>query len=367
MQAGGAERAMALLVNYLVDEGYDTRLATLDQSDSVDFYSLDKRVVRIGLGCHRAGRLSRLLSMPRTIRSLRRLIVAERPRLVLSLLDVMNIPVLMASIGLQVPVIVAERMDPRFHRFRWVRDRLRYSSYQRADRIVVQTKRVQSAFPATLQSRIRPIPNAVVERAEPAVPDQPAADGRFRIIAVGRLHPQKGFDRLLAAFASLADQFPNWDMVVFGVGPEESRLLQLRANLGLTEQVKFAGLSKEIDEELHRSHIFAFPSHYEGYPNALAEAVAHGLPCIGFADVSGVEELIVDGLTGALVSEDKNEGAEFTDALHRLMADSDLRKTMGEAGRKRIRANRPDAIHKQWRQLIDEVITSRADAGRAGA
>ena len=347
---------MALLVNDLVAQRQDVTLVTLDRPGVAAFYPLDKRVVQISLGRHRASRLSRLLSVPLTIRSLRCLIIAERPQLLLSFLDVMNIPLLIASAGLKVPVIVAERMDPRFHRFRRVRDILRHLSYRRADRIVVQTARVQSAFPATLQSRIKIIANAVETSDKPAVPDQPNAERRFRIIAVGRLHPQKGFDRLLTAFAPLKDQFPDWDVVIFGVGPEEARLKQQCADLGLAGRVVFAGLSKEIGAELQRSHIFAFPSRYEGYPNALAEAAAHGLPCVGYSKVSGVEDLIADGRTGVLVS-----GTEFSDALRNLMADPALRKTMGDAGRAHVRANRPDEIHKQWRQLIDEVIAECAE------
>lgn len=353
MGAGGAERVMALLANHLVDCGYEVTLVTLDDPSAPSFFHLDQRVMRVGLGLHRDHRVVRLLSLPHMVWSLRRLVVSSWPDCLLSFLDVMNMPLLIATLGLEIPVIVSERSDPRFHRFRSVRDRLRALTYRRAATIVVQTTQVRDRFPPELQGRIAVIPNAVPPPRATARPDRPNPQGRFRIVGVGRLHRAKGFDRLLRAFANLADRFPDWDLVIFGEGPEENRLRDLTGRLNLGDKVRFAGLTEEVGRELSQAHLFALPSRYEGYPNALAEAVSHGLPAIAFTGVSGTSALISDGKTGLLVVPGPDDVACLSEALRRLMSDSDLRAHMGQAARAKRESHRPEHVFAQWRALFD--------------
>jgi GalNAc-alpha-(1->4)-GalNAc-alpha-(1->3)-diNAcBac-PP-undecaprenol alpha-1,4-N-acetyl-D-galactosaminyltransferase len=99
----------------------------------------------------------------------------------------------------------------------------------------------------------------------------------------------------------------------------------------------------------------AFPSHYEGFPNALCEAAAAGLPLIGFAGVSGVEDIIVDGDNGILIgSGDRTDG--LCAALSTLMADAPLRCDMGRRAKSRMDDCRPERIAAMWQSVFALVM-----------
>jgi glycosyltransferase involved in cell wall biosynthesis len=183
------------------------------------------------------------------------------------------------------------------------------------------------------------------------------SNGRKRIIAVGRCDPQKGFDRLIEAFAFLASDHPNWDLVIVGDGPDRTGLQRRVQQLGLEVRINLIGTVSDVYKELAASHLMAFPSRNEGFPNALAEGLAVGLPAIGYEGVSGVEELIVDGKTGLLVDQ-KDEVAGLARALSTLMTDADLRVRLGNAARSHIDQWVPDRIFVLWDEVLREAMAT---------
>jgi glycosyltransferase involved in cell wall biosynthesis len=180
------------------------------------------------------------------------------------------------------------------------------------------------------------------------------------VIGVGRLDDEKRFDLLIAGFARVAPLQPLWDLAIFGEGPYRQRLIDMSAKLGVADRVKLAGVTRELEGELAQSHIFAIPSDYEGFPNALGEAMAAGLPAVGNDQVSGVEDLILDGVTGFLVG-DGREQTTLAGALERMMADADLRTRMGEAALVRSEMWTPDSVLPQWESVLEAAA---AEAGR---
>jgi GalNAc-alpha-(1->4)-GalNAc-alpha-(1->3)-diNAcBac-PP-undecaprenol alpha-1,4-N-acetyl-D-galactosaminyltransferase len=352
MRPGGAERAMSYLTNYFVESGCDVGLLTLAPPDEEQFYFLNPllKQFRIGLlgGRDNWWRIARIFKRFIVIR---RIVFQEKPDLVISFMDTMNITVLISCIGLRQSVIVSERVDPALHQLGRIRHMLRLLAYPLANKIVVQTNKIKKYFPAYLQRDIQVIPNAVPESYYHAEPDRALAS-RFRIVAVGRLHTQKGFDLLISAFAGISHQFPKWDLVIFGEGPEREDLERRVANFNLRDRVFLPGVTKEVIYEMSISHIMAFPSRYEGFPNALAEGLATGLPCIAFKDVSGVHELIVDGVTGVIVNS-APESNSLAARLAELMSDSAQRVKLGQSAIKHISQWDPDHIHKIWYDLVN--------------
>lgn len=362
MKAGGAQRVIAQLCNELATGPFEVTLVTLTPEES--FYALSDQVCVYPL--HRAmdgvgfGRIVRVINW---IKSLRGALTELKPDVAISFIDMTNVMVLLATVGLRFPVIVSERIDPAAYAHRLSRlDRfLRDLTYPRANRIVVQTNRAASFFGANRGSRIVTIPNPVPASDLAAQPDRASADDRFRIIGVGRLDHQKGFDILIESFFALAEDFPNWDLVIFGEGAEHSALsADIRAH-GLENRIKLMGISRNVASEMASSHIVGFPSRYEGFPNALAEAMAVGLPAIAFNGVSGVEDLIVDGESGLLVDWDQgttdNPAQAFTAGLRQLMMSAELRKRLGAGGKIRVQQYEPAIVLKQWQELISEAVS----------
>jgi glycosyltransferase involved in cell wall biosynthesis len=204
------------------------------------------------------------------------------------------------------------------------------------------------------RAKLAVIPNPVHPIERSAAPDVPDNRKRFRIIAVGRLAAQKGFDDLIGAFADLCGQHPQWDLYIYGEGEERDALQSLARRAGADGRVFLPGWCADIEAALSSAHLMAFPSRYEGFPNALCEAAAAGLPLIGFTGVSGVEDIIRDGENGILIDKDNRiEGLRA--AMSSLIKDASLRRSMGDRARLHIRNWSPEQIAGMWQSLFNAV------------
>lgn len=150
-----------------------------------------------------------------------------------------------------------------------------------------------------------------------------------KAVFVGRLTTQKGVDLLLRAWAQLVE--PR-QLILVGEGAERSSLEALASELDL-DNVTFTGSTNDVRSYLQQADLFVLPSRSEGIPNALLEAMACGLPVVASA-VGGIPDVVQDGESGLLVPPD--DVPALAGAIGRLLADSDLRRRMGEKGRQRV-------------------------------
>jgi glycosyltransferase involved in cell wall biosynthesis len=170
------------------------------------------------------------------------------------------------------------------------------------------------------------------------------------VVAAGRYAPEKGYDRLIDAFARVAPDHPEWVLKIFGHGPLQKQLEAQVETLGLTGRVLLPGLAEDIETELRAASVFALSSIHEGLPVALAEAMACGLPSVAFDCAPGVREIVTDGVDGIVVPP-RNVPA-LADGLARLMGDPDLRRRFGAAARENVRKFAPDAVITQWEDVF---------------
>jgi glycosyltransferase involved in cell wall biosynthesis len=171
---------------------------------------------------------------------------------------------------------------------------------------------------------------------------------------VGRLGFQKNYQVLLEAFARLAPNYPNWDLAIVGEGEHRAALEALMRMHGLEGRVTLPGTISSIGEWYASSHLFCLPSRWEGFPNALAEALAHGLPAVGFAECAGVRDLIVHGRAG-LLAEGNGDPGTLAIALETAMRSGELRRSMGGEAVLTVQQFHPAKIFSQWEQLLLEV------------
>lgn len=183
---------------------------------------------------------------------------------------------------------------------------------------------------------------------------RPVVDGR--ILCLGRLVPQKGFEAVLHALALIADRRPVAHIVFAGDGSERPMLEALTAELGLGDRVMFLGAVGHADVAglLADAHVVALPSRWEGQPIVALEAGAAGRPLISSA-VDGLAGVVDDGVTGVVVPPD--DPAALASALDRLLADHELCDRLGAAAREKIgarfgMARCVDAYDQLYRQLV---------------
>lgn len=188
--------------------------------------------------------------------------------------------------------------------------------------------------------RLRLVPNAV---EVPAPPAQPAAlraalgfpAGAILVGTVGRLSPEKGHQDLLAAFASLVQRHPTARLIIVGDGPTRARLETQAVHSGLAGRIHFLGRRRDIERLYPCFHVFALPSHTEGCPTALIEALAYGIPIVATA-VGAVPEMVQHGVEGYLIP--PREPGRLAAALVSMLDAEPAWPAFAAAGRRRYEA-----------------------------
>ena len=343
---------MVDMANHWADQGWSVDLITLAGACD-DFFVLHPGVRRVPLDLlsDSVNVCSALYHNWRRVRRIRSALRRADPDVVISFVDQSNVLSLLASSPLRIPVIVAERTDPRHHSVGRAWSLLRRMTYPWSAAVVVQTCSVQIHLCETMAlDEVRVIPNAV--KAVLAAGEEPSGKGQSILCGAGRLSREKGFDRLIAAFGSIHKRFPDWQLVVYGDGPERSRLEDLGKQLA-AGCVSLPGWAADLDTSFHQAALFALPSRYEGFPNALLEAMSHGIPAVCFDCESGPGEIVRHGIDGLLVAPDDVDG--MAEALAKLMADRRLREQFGRRAVEVVDRFSVDQFFESWEALINEV------------
>ncbi len=344
------------MANYWIEQGNEVILITFDDPQSSPFYELSAKLCYIKLGL--LNESGNLLEGARNnfirIQSLRSLFKTRKADVIISIIGRSNIRVLFAALGLNIPIIVFEQIDPARDSLNQLWRVLRLLAYRRAQRIVVLTWSFAGYFPSYLQKRIRVIPNPIALTGL-STPKQISEPDTFKIIAVGRLELQKGFDYLLQALAELQDNPKNWTLTILGEGSQRQTLELLCARLNLTDRVIFAGTVKDVAAFLKQSDLFILSSRVEGFPLALCEAMACGVPVITTDCAASIREIVRDGIDGIVIP---NEDVEtLAKAVLSLMNNPQQCQRMANQAPEIVdRLNLP-VIMKKWDELLSEVIS----------
>lgn len=349
LSSGGAERVLSQLANHWIKQGHKVTLVTLASPDSPPFYPLDLQVDLIQLNQSQAetSLLERAKNIYKRVFSLRQTLKKLKPDRIVSFVDMMNITTLLATFGMKTPVIVCERTHPGHYRIPRLYTFLRTLLYPRATSIVMQTASAASYFKNF--NAIKIISNAVVV---PPQVKQPSSLKAKKIISVGRLCPFKGFATLIHAFSKLAPSYPELTLTIYGEGEERETLTKLIDSLGLSSKALLPGATRNIYPALLDADLFVFPSHYEGFPNALCEAMAVGLPIIA-SNCSGNVDIVRDGIDGRLFPvEDKEALAAL---MVELIEDNEQRMRLGERAQEVCARFSADHVYKLWDQVLNEV------------
>lgn len=328
LRGGGAERVAVDMAAYWQSRGYRVDLVTQTAADQ-DAYPIPAGVDRhaLGLAADSAGPLSAVWGNGRRFWALRRLVRRQRPAVILGMMTRGSVLGVLAARGADSRVIATEHTHPPTLPLPTAWQRLRRWTYPRADAVIALTRGTAQWLDEHVPGvRAQVIPNAVhwpLADEEPRV-DPPRAPGRRRLLAVGRLHPVKGFDCLLRAFADLTLMCDDWDLTILGEGSERAALESLRDALGLRDRVSLPGRVGNMAAWYQASDLYVLSSQAEGLSNTLLEAMASGLPCVAFDCENGPREIIRDGIDGVLVRPVQDPQA-LAAQLCALMKDADLR------------------------------------------
>lgn len=389
---GGAERVLIETAKAMAARGFAVSIVSFDTRAGKPAFDTGGIAVRSlfpylraaippGASAHRAGRAERLVKAIPNIfplthakwrishgafaHALRRHIKAEGIDVVVALMPPAIAAAYWATRGSGVPFIASTHNLPEQDfgaTARWdqnpVYRKRAVAALSAARFVTVLLPEFAAWFPVVQQPRIKVLPNAVGRLSPPT--GAPRADV---ILGVGRLTTIKRYDLLIDAFAALAPRFASWHLRIFGDGPERERLEAQIAALGLTSRITLEGNSPAIAAAYDQAAILCHPSEFEGFGLSVAEALAHGLPVVAFADCPGVNTLVSDGVDGLLVTPDTQ--AALGKALATLIQDDGLRAQMGRAAATLPRPYAADVIYDQWENMLREAAKPKVTAADA--
>jgi GalNAc-alpha-(1->4)-GalNAc-alpha-(1->3)-diNAcBac-PP-undecaprenol alpha-1,4-N-acetyl-D-galactosaminyltransferase len=352
---GGSERVISVLANACADGGHDVSVVTLDPA-TVDFYTLRPAIERVRLDIEPSSTnaLHRMWLELQLLRALRAELRRRAPDAVISFSTETNARVLLATVGLGLNVVVSERSDPAKIPMGRAWPLLRRLLYRRADAVVMQTEEARRWVDVhTSAQRTLVIPNPLAQMSSGAgdVPVLPQP----LVVAMGRLRPEKGFDMLLEAFAQTRTAHPEWHLAIIGDGPERSALEHRAGECSIRNAVTFVGQLAHPADALVQGQLFVLPSRFEGFPNALIEAMSLGLPVVSFDSPSGPRAIVSHGVDGVLVPAEDVQALAVQ--LSRLMGDPAMRARLGSAARSVTSRFAPDRVVNQWLAAIRPAVS----------
>ena len=354
--SGGAERVASLLSNHWARLGHEITLITFEEPAAEPFFPLEQGVAVRSLAAAVSRRPAGMVSKNfARISRLRILLKELRPDVIVAFMTEANVVALWASRGLNVPVVISERNQPDRPGLGQIHKLARRLTYPFADALVLQTEGIAAWAKARFNIPVHVIPNPVLLNPDGAAS---ARGSPHRLISLGRLSHQKGYDLLLRSFAALAGKQPDWQLIIYGEGPERARLERLRAESGYAERICLPGLTTDSLGVLRQASLFVLPSRFEGYPNALLEALGCGLPVVATASPGGTVEILADGVHGMLVPPD--DISALTAALGAMMSCAELRNSYAARARPAVAQLDVAAIGRRWLDLLSALGARRA-------
>jgi glycosyltransferase involved in cell wall biosynthesis len=351
--AGGVEKMCIMLANNMHERGHEVHLLTWDQPQAVPFYPLNQGVFwhKLAIGDH-AEKATWKVRWQRMLK-VRKLAELIKPDLVIAFQLGPFAAVRLYLQGKSIPMIAALRNAPSLYdytsagKYRW----LWFQVLRLADAITVQLPAYIKCYPQYAQKKMHVIPNPVTMPSLENISSQTESlehSGGI-ILNVGRLCYQKNQTLLIKAFALIAQRYPGWTLRLVGDGEDLEQLKTLSCKLNIGSQIEFVGVKKDVSSEYAAADIFCFPSLWEGFPNALAEAMSHRLPVLGLSSCDGTNGLIESGVNGLLSGSLVEDLAE---CLLRLIDSKSLRDKFALSAADSLRPYAPHVVFDRWEQLF---------------
>ena len=365
---GGMERVLLNKLRGWVERGYETMLVTTDQHGRPPFYEFPPEVRMVDLGINYkddndknpiAKTLGYLRRRRKHREALTELLMRERPDIVVSLFPSESsfIPDIQDGSLKMLELHFNKLFRLQYNRkgLLGLADRIRTKQDEKLvrkfDNFIVLTR--QDAEMWGNLPNLSVMPNAAVTM--PHIEHKP---GNHRVIAVGRLDYQKGFDRLLDAWALIPAELRKfWHLDIFGQGEWEEKLKQQIVTLGIGESAAVNKPTDKIFDEYAASDFLVMTSHYEGFPMVMIEAMACGVPTVCFDFLCGPRDIIANGINGIVVPEGDLQA--LATAMQQLMERPEQLQHLSDQAKRISEEYSQEVIMKRWDLFMNDQLRIR--------
>lgn len=364
--SGGAERVISIIANYLVEFSYEVFLVSHNKIDN-DYYPIKKKVNRIELSplIKTSNPFRKIMNNYNAVKELEICFNNYKPDIIISFLYQVNVRSLIANRKSKFPIIISDRSNPELQGIELSWRALRYLYYKQSNKIIILSSRIKNqilSLPGIKDEDIAILPNPLPDYSGFANEDIKDLINQFHfdeneiIGSMGRLTHAKGYDLLIRAFKRIEDDV-NYKLIIIGGGELKDELQNLINELGLVDRIILTGNLKNPFRLLIKFKMFVFTSRYEGFPNALLEAMSLGVPIISFDCDTGPREIITNNHDGILVK--NGDIAELANAILKLEKDKKLRQKFKKNSKDLIKKYSVSHILNKWQSIIHETIGSR--------
>ena len=348
---GGAEKILVTLASALSTRGYKITLLTLDDKKSL--FELPKQIQLIQKRDTSKERKKWFhLPVIEQINWIKNHLENNQTDITISLIGATNVLVAIAAYLAHIPSILWEHSS--YHRSvtegrgavgAMVWRVLRRISYPLAKHLVLLTKEDLPKYHYVQSVSVIPNPLVLKNTHKDIMREK-------IILGVGRLHPVKGFDMLLDAFAQSG--LNDWQLNIAGEGDERKNLERQIKRLGIEDRVKLLGLVKDMEMLYKKSTIFVLSSRSEGFPGGLCEAMGYGCACIAFDCPTGPKEIITPNVDGILV--ESNDVDALAHSMNHLANTPQKSALLAQHAISIKKTLHIETIVKVWEDIIDTVI-----------
>ena len=216
---------------------------------------------------------------------------------------------------------------------------------KKLDQLIVLTKQDEEKLKISHQNVTQ------IYNFAPLAPAEKAPLDQKKIIAVGKLDPQKGFDLLIEACRFIKN-WDGWILEIYGQGPDEEQLRSKISFYELEKHIFLKGITRKVEEVYHSASFYVLSSRFEGFPMVLLEAISFGLPIVSFDCATGPNEVIVNDDCGLLVEEGNTK--KLGEAMQRMICSREEREEKSERAFQKSKFFSKDEIMKQWLELFNK-------------
>ena len=339
----------------LAERGHKVAVLTFDRPGGQPYYSLHANIERIELGLAPTNEASNLLITLRRMFVMRGKIRICSPDVVVGFMHSIFIPLSLSMLGTNFPLVGSEHIIYDHYRHLPLQKFLLLLSSSLITRITCTSTQALLSYPSAIRRKMVVIRNPVPTPTRGRADTFGSAQARKVLLSVGRLEAQKDHSVLVNAFAQIADKVPEWDLRIVGEGTLRAPLEAQILALGLANRVQLPGATRDVWQEYSSAQLFVMPSRYESFGLATAEALALGLPVVGFADCPGTNELVRPGENGVLVTPSGDRAGSLAAALLSLMEGEQLRGRL-TAGSKALEEHRLERVLDRWEDILRSLV-----------